>query len=111
MANPPPLPYNAKTRNAWACPRHTEHDLRFIETTEPGPEGCTRIIRVRKPKNPKVIDVNLRRGFKNNGLIEVFDETESESDFSEYDDPDEEGVVYRLPSKGIKLDFIAKVKE
>ncbi|KAK8163630.1 hypothetical protein IWX90DRAFT_504283 [Phyllosticta citrichinensis] len=108
MANPPPIPYNAKTRNAWACPRHTEHDLRFIQTTV---AGQTRDIRVRKPKNPKVTDVNLRRGFKNNGVIEVYDETESESGFSEYDDPDEEGVVFRLPSKGIKLDFIAKVKE
>ncbi|KAK8178619.1 hypothetical protein BC567DRAFT_85831 [Phyllosticta citribraziliensis] len=108
MANPPPIPYNAKTRNAWVCPRHTEHDLRFIQSTV---AGQTRDIRVRKPKNPKVTDVNLRRGFKNNGVIEVYDETESESGFSEYDDPDEEGTVFRLPSKGIKLDFIAKVKE
>ncbi|KAK7515879.1 uncharacterized protein IWZ02DRAFT_44163 [Phyllosticta citriasiana] len=108
MANPPPIPFNAKTRNAWVCPRHIEHDLRFIQIDV---SGHKRDIRVRKPKNPKVTDVNLRRGFKNNGLVEVFDETESESDFSEYDDPEEEGVVYRLPSKGIKLDFIAKVKE
>ena len=43
-------------------------------------------------------------------IIEVADESsDSEKEFESNDD--EDGVVYRLPVKGIKLDFIFKVKK
>lgn len=46
----------------------------------------------------------MRRGFRNNGLIEILNESESESEKIV------SGVIYRLPENGIKLDFISRVK-
>lgn len=46
----------------------------------------------------------MRRGFKNNGLIEILNESESDSEKVI------SGVIYRLPENGIKLDFISRVK-
>lgn len=110
MANPPPIPFNSRHRNVWKCPRHIDRDLRAIEPTVSSALGSTRIFRIRKPKNPNIVDVNMRRGFRNNGIIEVADESsDSEKEFESNDD--EDGVVYRLPVKGIKLDFISKVKK
>jgi len=65
----------------------------------------------------RVVDVSLPRGFRNWGDIEVendMDEEEVrqghrvlkdgfESDF------DIDGITYRLPEKGIKLDFLDKI--
>ncbi|KAF2147362.1 uncharacterized protein K452DRAFT_6258 [Aplosporella prunicola CBS 121167] len=112
MANPPPLPFNSKTRNTWICPRHIDRDLRAIEPTLSSALGGRRLFRIRKPKNPVIVDVNLSRGFKNDGLIEVdlSDDSDRDEEFLEQDDA-VDGRVYRLPSQGIKLDFIAKVKE
>lgn len=64
---------------------------------------------LRKPRNAKVMDTSLSRGHVNEGIIEVInDESEPESDFFE---DDKEGIVYRLPEKGIKLDFIDRVNQ
>lgn len=49
----------------------------------------------------------MRRGHKNDGLIEV--ENEEDHDM-EFEDITISGVVYRLPERGIKLDFLDKVK-
>ncbi|GME40736.1 putative zinc finger phd-type protein [Neofusicoccum parvum] len=111
MANPPPIPFNSRHRNIWKCPRHIDRDLRSIEPTVSSALGSKRIFRIRKPKNPKVVDVNMGRGFRNMGVIEVAsDSSDSEKEFTDVNEEDE-GTVYRLPSKGIKLDFISKVKE
>jgi len=48
----------------------------------------------------------LRRGHKNNGLIEIDNESDHEMDFEE---TTANGIVYRLPERGIKLDFMATV--
>lgn len=64
---------------------------------------------MRKPRNAKIVDTSLNRGFVNEGIIEVInDESEEESGF--YDE-EVSGVVYRLPEKGIKLDFIDRVHQ
>ncbi len=63
-----------------------------------------RAYKVRRPKNPLIRDVAIRRGFLNNGLIEVLNESESDSEKIV------SGVIYRLPENGIKLDFISRVK-
>lgn len=68
-----------------------------------------RTIHVRKPKNPTVVDTSLSRGSRNNGIIEVAEDDTDASD-SEFYDFEDVGVVYKLPSEGIKLDFIDKVK-
>ncbi len=63
---------------------------------------------MRRPKNVTIIDTALRRGLKNNGLVEVADESSDESDFSDQEGID--GTIFRVPARGIKLDFIYKVK-
>lgn len=68
-----------------------------------------RKLHIRKPKVAKVVETALSRGHRNNGIIEVLDD-ESESDSEFYDQEQEDGVIYKLPASGIKLDFIDKVK-
>jgi len=62
----------------------------------------------RRPRNAKVVNTCLRRGHKNNGYIEIENsESENEMQFTEQELG---GVIYRLPERGIKLDFIDKIK-
>lgn len=64
---------------------------------------------MRRPKRPAVVEVGLRRGFKNNGMIEIL--------AAESEDDDEDvvrevnGAIFRVPEKGIKLDFIDRIKQ
>lgn len=89
------------------CPLHVEHDLSAID---PIRLARRRRVHLRRPKNARIIDTALRRGFVNNGQIEVMDDPSSaeESEFEEDETPS--GTVTRVPSKGIKLDFIDKVQ-
>ena len=75
-----------------------------------------RRIHIRKPKNPLVAITSLTRGHRNNGLIDVYDDDSegSDSEFYEHEENignEDEGKIYKLPTTGIKLDFIDKVKE
>lgn len=93
------------------CPLHADQELRRLDTSLLYPR---RRVHIRKPRNPRVVESSLRRGFVNNGIIEVIndDESSDDSDSEFYDeDTPEDGVVYRLPASGIKLDFIDKVKQ
>jgi hypothetical protein len=96
MASLPPL------TKKWMCPLHASHAYR----------------RMRRPKHKiKVVEVSLPRGFRNWGDIEIENDESSEdereghriledgfeSDFSI------DGTTYRLPEKGIKLDFLEKI--
>lgn len=78
------------------------------------PQRMGRKIHLRRPKAAKVVESALRRGVRNNGLIDVVNDDvsdeESDSEFYE-EDRQEEGVVLKMPASGIKLDFIQKVKE
>ncbi|RPB26446.1 hypothetical protein L211DRAFT_899709 [Terfezia boudieri ATCC MYA-4762] len=86
LANPP-----SQTRK-WMCPAHAEQGL----------------LQPRRPRNAKVVNTCLRRGHKNNGYIEIENsESEDEMQFNEHELG---GVIYRLPERGIKLDFIDKIK-
>ena len=133
LANPPYIGPDATHRDAWRCPRHIEHDYRSgqvvqrdlnlhdddtdIEDAAPLPR------KVRKPREPVVYEPAFSRGTRNNGLVEVINEPDIETDgegnylFSplareELDEnSDQNGKVFRLPEKGIILDFISKVKE
>ena len=105
-ANPPAAVDNL----AWHCPAHASHDLAAVPTAAFVPEGNGgRYIRHRRPKKANIVDTDIRRGFVNNGLIEV-ELSESDED-SAYEEEGPGGTVYRLPEHGIKLDFIAKVKQ
>lgn len=55
-----------------------------------------------------MVDTLLRRGHKNDGLIEI--ENEEDDEDSGFEEITMSGVVYRLPERGIKLDFLDKVK-
>ena len=89
------------------CPAHIDHELKALKPQKKstglgvnsGPLG-KRSFKVRKPRNARIVDVSLRRGFKNNGLIEII------SDSSD----SEEGIIHRISQRGLKLDFIDKVK-
>ena len=62
---------------------------------------------MRKPKQSAVVEIALRRGFKNNGLIDIEEElSEEESEIEK----EISGVVYKVPERGIKLDFIDRIR-
>lgn len=93
------------------CPLHVDHDLRNLDPLERNGvryEGLGRTHRVRRPKHPSIVIPALRRGFKNNGLIEIASESDDGSETEEEEAPD--GTIYKLSTEGIKLDFIDKVK-
>jgi len=101
---------NGKTRPMWMCPLHTEHDLRRLDpVAQDGAlvNGIPRPHRIRRPRKVQILDTALRRGFKNNGLIEIAEE-ESEDEFTDEESP--EGVVFKVPARGVKLDFIDRCK-
>ena len=98
----PPLTALPPLTKKWMCPLHASHAYR----------------RMRRPKHKlRLVDVSLPRGFKTWGDVEIEnDETSEEereghklledgfeSDFSI------DGTTYRLPEKGIKLDFLEKI--
>lgn len=88
------------------CPLHADQELRRMDMSL----LSRRKIHLRRPKNPKLHETSLTRGFRNNGIIDVVDDDTDTSD-SEFYDHDDGGTVYKLPAHGIKLDFIDKVKE
>ncbi|RPA93164.1 hypothetical protein L873DRAFT_1706454 [Choiromyces venosus 120613-1] len=85
--SPMPMPNPPPAQKKWMCPAHAD------------------MYQPRRPKKAVIVDAYLRRGMKNNGVIEI--ENEEEETFEEVLIS---GVVYRLPERGIKLDFIEKVK-
>ena len=99
----PPLTALPPLTKKWMCPLHASHAYR----------------RMRKPKHKmRVVDVSLPRGFKNWGDIEIENDPSDEEDVQEghrlveegFDqDFDIDGTTYRLPEKGIKLDFLEKI--
>ena len=96
------------------CPNHVEGVLANLQTnaqstaSKKALPATGRTYKVRRPKNASIVDIGLRRGFKNNGLIEI--ENELSDDESENEKSHPPGVIYRVPEKGLKLDFIDRVK-
>lgn len=93
------------------CPNHIDRELSALSSAvKMSPDeqpGDVKTRKVRRPKNARIVDTALRRGFKNNGLIEILNDPSDEEDETERE---EMGIVYRLPEKGVKLDFIDRVK-
>ena len=101
------------------CPNHVDHDLVNLKATHPARgkiktpalaqlEETQRVFRTRRPKQAHVVEIGLRRGFKNNGVIEIDEDTsEDDSDVER----EMSGVTYRVPERGIKLDFIDRIKQ
>lgn len=116
LANPPPRG-NKSSRPPWRCPNHIEHSLKNLATTvmpaaarhkkaaaSEDDDVSTRTRKVRKPKNPRVVDA--ASAVPNEGIIEVAME-ESDEEFAE---EDRHGRIYRVPERAIKLDFIERAK-
>ncbi|KAG8531580.1 uncharacterized protein KY384_003210 [Bacidia gigantensis] len=112
---------NGRPRQTWMCPNHADHELMHMaaSATTAGrqtirkavpayPEENIRTFRTRKPKTARLVGTGLRRGFTNNGLIEIEEEqSEEESEIER----EMSGVVYKVPERGIKLDFIDRIKK
>jgi hypothetical protein len=128
LANPPPISLEAAHRDAWKCPRHVDHDLRSglllqndLKATRAGDEDdvfdAGRVpCKIRKPKHPTLVEPTFSRGMRNNGLIEVINDPDDDTDgegnyvFSTDDSKEMSTKVFRVPEKGIIVDFISKVK-
>jgi hypothetical protein len=68
-------------------------------------------IKIREPIKPNIVKPAMRRGFKNNGRIEVgFSDDEDEIE-PEPEVPETDDTVYKLSEKSIILDFIQRAKE
>ncbi|KAF1945789.1 hypothetical protein EJ02DRAFT_441594 [Clathrospora elynae] len=129
LANPPNINLEAAQRDAWRCPRHIEHDLRSglllqkdlnatgddVEMADAAPVvRVSRKVRVRKQS--EYVEPTFSRGMRNNGLIEVINDPDDDTDgegnyvFSPDDPKDLNSKIFRIPEKGLILDFVSKVK-
>ncbi|KAF2862281.1 hypothetical protein K470DRAFT_256244 [Piedraia hortae CBS 480.64] len=105
-ANPPPplvLEHNKKLRD-WTCPLHADRDLRNVSVSALLP---TRTVHVRRPKAATIVKPTYPRGFRNNGLIEVYDDDDDE-DVEEFEYFSPNGVIYKLPASALKADFLER---
>lgn len=108
LANPPARTWDNKKLHDWMCPLHADHELRQVDARFLVPR---RKLHVRRPRNAKVVETCLTRGLRNNGVIDIVYDDSDESGSEFYDDEThEDGVVYKLPASGMKLDFIDKIK-
>ncbi|KAM0204630.1 hypothetical protein ACHAPI_000397 [Fusarium lateritium] len=90
----------------WRCPLHPDETMAEVRPLAPAH-------RFRKIKGAPIIVPSLPRSIKNNGHIEVdwSDEPEPEpANKSGWPDPDSFGRAYKLPAKGIVLDFIEQLR-
>ena len=82
--------------------------LRDVSAAQFAERDGHRVIKIRRPKHAKIVQSVLRRGAVSSGMIDVENELDSELRTTEFEDPF--GVIHQVPEKGIKLDFIARVK-
>ena len=102
---------NGKTKATWMCPNHTDPLLNDIDPTT-NPENTdrpttSRRYKIREPKNAVTVNSTMTRGVKNNGIIEVIDDPSGD----ELSTPDTPFQIPRLSERGIKLDFIDRIKQ
>lgn len=99
IANPPSqtcLPANSNTLDQhkyWMCPNHAYHDLSYLVHDEDGYDHRRRIRSVRRPR---LVD------------IEVLPDADDED--ARMQEITHEGEKYRVSERGVKLNFIEKVK-
>ena len=95
----------------WQCPNHKDADMQTLSEPIVGRRGTIRnasgkVKKVRRPKHATIKDVGLRRGYVNNGIIEILNDPSDPEDEIEA----EAGMVPRLQERGIKLDFADRVR-
>lgn len=96
---PVPLAREPAPGRQWRCPAHVDDLL----AQSLGPAH-----RFRKIKGAPVIKPAFSCGMRNNGHIEIEYEASVDEPEQEFFEQKEYGHVYRLPERGIKLDFITK---
>jgi hypothetical protein len=79
-------------------------------------ESVTRVARkIRKRKHPDIVEPTFSRGMPNNGLIEIIndpdDDTDGEGNYTGLEVKDLNSKVFRVPERGLILDFLSKVKK
>ncbi|KAL8707866.1 MAG: hypothetical protein Q9220_007150 [cf. Caloplaca sp. 1 TL-2023] len=96
----PPLASAPKRfgKGTWKCPNHIDAEIALPRS------ASGKMYKIRRPKDPRVIETALARGIKNNGIIEIADEVSEEED-------QPAGTIFRIPARAIKLDFISKIKQ
>ncbi|KAL8807816.1 MAG: hypothetical protein Q9182_000465 [Xanthomendoza sp. 2 TL-2023] len=96
----PPLASAPKKfgKSTWKCPNHVDSEIAVPRS------ASGKIYKIRRPKDPRVIVPALRRGIKNNGMIEIEDEISEEED-------QPPGTIFLIPARTVKLDFISKFKQ
>nr|XP_036578213.1 PHD-finger domain-containing protein [Colletotrichum truncatum]KAF6785414.1 PHD-finger domain-containing protein [Colletotrichum truncatum] len=95
----PPLAIPPVVRT-WRCPVHADDLLATL------PEQLAPAHRFRKIKGAPAITPAFSRGMRNNGFIEI--EDEQSGDETGWNDVKTFGRVYKLPAKGVVLDFISQ---
>ncbi|KAI8275429.1 hypothetical protein K4K56_001388 [Colletotrichum sp. SAR 10_98] len=98
----PPLAIPPVVRT-WRCPVHADDLLATL------PEQLAPAHRFRKIKGAPTITPAFSRGMRNNGFIEI--EEEESSDETGWSDVKTFGRVYKLPAKGVVLDFISQLRK
>ncbi|OHW93597.1 PHD-finger domain-containing protein [Colletotrichum incanum] len=99
----PPLAIPPVLRT-WRCPMHVDDLLAEL------PKQLAPAHRFRKIKGAPAITPAFSRGMKNNGVIEI-EEEESEEEETGWNDVKTFGRVYKLPAKGVVLDFISQLRK
>ncbi|KAK2808049.1 hypothetical protein FQN50_005131 [Emmonsiellopsis sp. PD_5] len=90
-SNPPPqVPGSDNPALYWKCPNHIDHDLALIDGL-----GGGRLAQIRRPRNPRFVDVEV---------------LPSDIEADKFDEMEMSGTVYRVPEKGLILDFVRRVK-
>ena len=99
MANPPFRDPQNRAKYRWMCPAHSDPVLSSIGL-------CGRHYKTRRPKNAQIVDTQLRRGFKSNGLVEI--ELDPSDDEMDVDEPPK---IYRITEGNVRLDFNDKIRK
>ncbi|RYP09517.1 hypothetical protein DL765_008411 [Monosporascus sp. GIB2] len=100
----PPLAVPPPPRT-WRCPAHVDDLLRGL------PERLAPAHKYRKVKHAPVIEQIYSRGMANNGWIEIEEDSDDDDDADAWRRHKGYGRIFRLPEKGVKLDFISRVHE
>ncbi|RYP77960.1 hypothetical protein DL771_000819 [Monosporascus sp. 5C6A] len=100
----PPLAVPPPPRT-WRCPAHVDDLLRSL------PERLAPAHKYRKVKHAPVIEQIYSRGMANNGWIEIEEDSDDDDDADAWRQHKGYGRIFRLSEKGVKLDFISRVRE
>ncbi|KAI1742159.1 hypothetical protein F4680DRAFT_413082 [Xylaria scruposa] len=89
----------------WRCPCHVDDLLGDL------PVRLAPAHKYRKIKNMPAIEQGYSRGLANNGWIEIEEDDSDDNDEAAWKEKKAFGRVFRLSAKGIKQDFISRIRQ